>query len=195
MDARDQGTRGSCVAFSLAGIQGFLARHSLSPEYAYLATVHQSPGWQPNQGLDVRVAIAATRTGLPEESAFPYQPDEPSHPLPALPIGMSLYGKALSYMPVDLSKIKGWLQSGRPVGVLIALTPTFVNPSAGIVLFDTQVYQGRHAVVIVGHGTDSAGVDHYLVCNSWGVSWGVEGHAWVPECYITTHASIIYGVS
>jgi hypothetical protein len=193
MSARDQGSRGSCVAFSLAGIKGNLSNYLLSPEYAYLATVHQSPTWKPNEGLDVRIAIAATAAGLPEDHDFPYQQDEPSHPLPALPTGLPLYGPHMTLAAADLDKIKQWLNLGRPVGVLVSLTRSFMSPVDGVVSFEMNVFPGRHAVVIVGYGDDQAGTEHYLICNSWGVSWGVNGHAWVPHSYLTKHASCIYG--
>lgn len=193
MNSRDQGSRGSCVAFSLAGIKGTPSNLLLSPEYAYLATVHQSPAWTPNAGLDVRIAIAATATGLPEDHHFPYQQNEPGQPLPPIPSGFSLHGPDLTLLATDLGKIKQWLGLGRPVGVLVSTTQSFMRPIDGVVAFETNVFPGRHAVVIVGYGHDQPGTEHYLICNSWGVSWGVNGHAWVPHSYLTTHASCIYG--
>ncbi len=193
MNSRDQGNRGSCVAFSLAGIKGVPSNLLLSPEYAYLATVHQSPAWKPNAGLDVRIAIAATGTGLPEDHHFPYQQNEPGQPLPPMPSGLSLHGPDLTLLATDLDKIKQWLGLGRPVGVLVSTTQSFMRPIDGVVAFEANVFPGRHAVVIVGYGYDQLGTEHYLICNSWGVSWGVNGHAWVPHSYLTTHASCIYG--
>lgn len=193
MNSRDQGNRGSCVAFSLAGIKGVPSNLLLSPEYAYLATVHQSPAWKPNAGLDVRIAIAATGTGLPEDHHFPYQQNEPGQPLPPMPSGLSLHGPDLTLLATDLDKIKQWLGLGRPVGVLVSTTQSFMRPIDGVVAFEANVFPGRHAVVIVGYGHDQLGTEHYLICNSWGVSWGVNGHAWVPHSYLTTHASCIYG--
>jgi len=181
------------VAFSLAGIKGVPSNLLLSPEYAYLATVHQSPAWKPNAGLDVRIAIAATGTGLPEDHHFPYQQNEPGQPLPPMPSGLSLHGPDLTLLATDLDKIKQWLGLGRPVGVLVSTTQSFMRPIDGVVAFEANVFPGRHAVVIVGYGYDQLGTEHYLICNSWGVSWGVNGHAWVPHSYLTTHASCIYG--
>lgn len=195
MSARDQGDRGSCVAFSISGIKGSISSYSLSPEYAYLATAHQSLNWMPNQGLDVRIAIAATSEGLPEDRYCPYQQSEPAYPLPLLPAGLTLYGPHLRLMPLNLSIVKDWLNKGQPVGILISLTQSFMSPIDGMVSFETNVFPGLHAVVIVGYGVDQAGNEHYLICNSWGTSWGVDGHAWVPESYINCHASFIYGAN
>ncbi|WP_256223016.1 C1 family peptidase [Pseudomonas sp. SHC52] len=195
MNARDQGNRGSCVAFSISGIKGCIANYLLSPEYAYLATVHQSPNWQPNQGLHIQTAITATAAGLPEEHYFPYQQDEPIHPLPVLPTGLSLHGPHMALIPPDLALVKTWLGAGKPVGVLLSLTKSFMTPIDGKVAFETGVFPGRHAVTVVGYGIDQSGHEHYLICNSWGSTWGVNGHAWLPDSYINCHASCIYGAN
>lgn len=195
LTARNQGARGSCVAFSIAGIKGSFASHELSPEYAYLATVHQSQNWQPNQGLDVRVAISATTDGLPEEGHYPYQQGEPNHPLPKLPTGFPLYGPHLALLQPDLDVVKSRLIAGEPVGTLIAITQSFMCPVDGLVPFESGAFQGLHAVVIVGLGLDTAGEEHYLICNSWGASWGNDGHAWIPGTYLVHHATCIYGAT
>lgn len=195
MEARDQGQRGSCVAFAIAGIKGCMANYMLSPEYAYLATALRSPSWQPNQGLSVQIAIESTSSGLPEDHLFPYKHNEPERPLPALPTELPLFGPDMTLMPPDLAQVKTWLAEGRPVGTAITLTRSFMAPIDGLVAFEKPVYPGRHAVVIVGYGNDQKGNEHYLICNSWGSSWGLNGHAWIPDSYLKYHASCIYGVN
>lgn len=54
-----------------------------------------------------------------------------------------------------------------------------------------------HGVVIVGYGTDSNGLDYWIVRNSWGSSWGEDGyirmernvHAYTGKCGIAMAAS------
>lgn len=193
LSARDQGARGSCVAFSIAGIQGYFVNQCLSPEYAYLATALLSPNWQPNQGLDVRIAADATAAGLPQEQDVPYQPDEPPQPLPQLPLGLPLHGPRLTLASKEPAEIEAHLSAGHPVGVLLALTRSFMNPVNGIVEFEPAVYPGRHAVIVAGLGIHSSGEPHYLICNSWGTGWGINGHAWISRTYLTHHASCAYG--
>jgi len=193
-NARDQGPRGTCVAFAITSLKDALLEPTLSPEYAYLATVHQSPGWKPDDGLDVRIALRATTNGLPEEANYPYQPHEPKKPFPQLPTQFPLYrSQNMTYQTFDLKKVKRVLDNGKPLGAIIALTMSFFSPINGVVSFEETVHPGYHAVVISGYGADTDGNEYFLICNSWGTAWGNNGHAWLPEAYLSCHATLIYG--
>lgn len=76
---------------------------------------------------------------------------------------------------------------GRPVIVITKLSPAFYRPTVdGVVSLspgevpDTKL---RHAVLAVGHGTVD-GHRAVLVRNSWGLDWGVGGHAWLTETFL-----------
>ncbi len=194
MNVRNQGNRGTCVAFAITGIKNVAVEKSLSPEYAYLATAHQSPDWEPNKGLDIRIAITATEDGIPQDIDYPYQQTEPSRPLPKLPTDLPLHCRSsMTYKDFNTKIVKQALNEGRPVGTIIALTHSFMYPKNGIVRHEEKVYTGFHAIVIAGYGYDKEGNEYYLICNSWGDSWGDQGYAWLPDSYFSCHASCIYG--
>ncbi|EYU19871.1 hypothetical protein MIMGU_mgv1a024841mg [Erythranthe guttata] len=43
----------------------------------------------------------------------------------------------------------------------------------------------NHAVVITGYGVDADGVEYYIIKNSWGRKWGVDGYAKVSIDLVT----------
>ena len=51
----------------------------------------------------------------------------------------------------------------------------FYYYSSGIYDKNSNVYYGGHAVRIIGYGT-TAGIDYWLVANSWGSWWGDKGY-------------------
>jgi hypothetical protein len=66
----------------------------------------------------------------------------------------------------------------RPVTITIAAECKPFNNYAGGVLYTPECAGGKldHAVLAVGYGTEPAtGLDYWLIKNSWGTKWGVNG--------------------
>ena len=65
----------------------------------------------------------------------------------------------------------------QPIAISIdAGSTVFHNYTGGVLDSEACGISTNHAVGIVGYGTDEAsGLEYWLVRNSWGADWGVDG--------------------
>lgn len=198
---RDQGMRGTCLAFALSELH----RHKhkvaeiLSPEYLYRAAAAVTPGWQPMRGLPVASGLAALAApGQPREAHCPYLPTEPAEVPPLIPAGsFALFTAPGAETGVSLSQLVASLQSGKPVGLVLKLSGTFYTPVDGVVTFPAPLAPTNavHAVVAAGLGSDPVFGPCVLIRNSWGENWGDNGNAWIPTGYVQQHALSMFEVN
>ncbi|MFS2068772.1 C1 family peptidase [Pseudomonas sp. CT11-2] len=194
--ARSQGRRPTCLAFALSDLNRPGAPADLSPEFLYRAAAILSPAWAPGGGVTFDAMQGASLAGQPEETAFPYCPEEPSHPIPDLPADLQHYGQVLQHVSADPTDIACFISVGQPVGLGLRVTPEFFKPAGDVVLFSDQVMPGLlHAVVAIGLGhEEGSSAPWFYVRNSWGPQWGVDGHAWISGAYVSAHAECAFGV-
>ncbi len=190
-EIRDQGVRPTCVAFAASDLHTFVRsdREPLSVEYAYYSAVQRSATCSPHSGValdDIRTAIEVD--GQPVERDWPY--------LPVLPTDLSTWKppssvrtvyRQTSVAPASLtpSDIVELIKQRHAPLLVIALTAVFFKPDSSGMISETSTEPtvGTHAVLGIGCGK-SSGEQFVLIRNSWGVSWGKRGTAWLSTEYL-----------
>jgi hypothetical protein len=190
--ARDQGQRPTCLAFAASDTHAALRPDwtPLSCEFAFYHAQLRAKR-SPLQGATLGSILDTLRhDGQPSESCWPY--------LAGLPTDLADWRPPAGGHPVfrrngsagsdTIATVIDRLDRQEPVILLTMLSASFYSPTVeGMVdpaygeIPDPAL---RHAVVAVGHGTVN-GSTAILVRNSWGSAWGVNGHAWLTEQFLT----------
>jgi C1A family cysteine protease len=178
---KDQGQCGSCWAFSTTGsLEGAneLASGSLNSfseqQFVDCAGSYGNQGC--NGGLMDDGFDYAEATSVCSESSYPYTGTDGSCRASSCTTALAK-GAVSGYKDVKANS-KEDLMSAVALGpVSIALDgagSAFQGYKSGI-LSGSCGSQLDHGVLAVGYGTD-AGTDYWLVKNSWGTSWGMNGY-------------------
>ncbi len=196
---RNQGTRPTCLAFVLSDLNRLHSGSDehLSAEYLYASAARQMSGWLPGHGLELQVGLQAVASpGQPHEIHCPYETQEPKLPWGPHATYDPMLSAKVRVLPALLSEVVDQLTAGNPVGIAVNVTPELFTPTDGVVSFSYMVVPGHlHALLVVGLGRHSmTGEAHVLVRNSWGESWGENGHAWLSATHIEVHAVSMFGV-
>lgn len=78
----------------------------------------------------------------------------------------------------------------QPVAVAISAdTRLFQSYSSGVITSTSCYTSLNHGVLTVGYGTEN-GQDYWLVKNSWGTSWGMEGYVKIAKTSSTNDPGI-----
>ena len=190
--ARNQGARRTCLAFAASDAHAAL-RTGWSPLSCEFAFYHaQRPaGRPPDTGATLPAILATLRLdGQPEEGGWPYlmaTPADVATLTPPADVGQR-FGRAGVPQPPSVDQIVSELDADRPVILLLMLSSAFytrtpdgvIRPAPG----EVPEPAWRHAVVEVGHGT-VGGERAILVRNRWGPGWGLAGHGWLTETFVT----------
>lgn len=191
---RDQGRRGTCLAFAVTAAHE-VARsfggppEDLSEEALYWCCKRTDGDWTAGTTFG-SAATALERWGQPLEVDWPYDPSR-SDGMAYLAVGRPgnsrWFRSGLQRVGVALTDVRAELDGGSPVVLGLTLFDTFFRPDATGHIADPPSgasARGRHAVVAVGYQTDEL-----LIRNSWGGGWALGGYAWIGDAYVRAHAS------
>jgi len=211
---RNQGERGTCVAFGSVALREFLldSRKDLSEQFLYWAC--KELDGHPGPGTYIHTAMTAfAQYGACEEGVWPYNPsqttDEGQGPPPAGSKENASQFRLDSTRTVEPNLVVHYKQvlagdngqGGMPVtfGTLVFnswymsaethRTGKITLPLPG----ETPV--GGHAWCVVGYADDEdvPGGGYFIIRNSWGTTWAADspeapGHAMMPYEYVERYA-------
>jgi C1A family cysteine protease len=189
---RDQGERGTCVAFAVtaahevARAAGVAISEDLSEEALFWGCKIIDGNWESGTSFG-SAAAAVGSTGQPLEAIWPYEPrrgagtryDPPRKP------AEDWHKSGLGQAPVDLAPVRTEIDAGRPTVLGLTVFDTLFMPSsAGRIDAPAagSPARGRHAVLAVGHDADGL-----LIRNSWGTTWALGGYGWLSNEYAEHH--------
>jgi C1A family cysteine protease len=202
----DQGQIGSCTANAIAGAHEFVqiksklaAPSPFTPsrlfiyynERALESTVGSDSGAQIRDGIKSIAHQGVCR----EDPTWPYDGDPfpPNNKLTQKP-SAAAYTEGAKYtavqyqrVPQVLAQLKGCLASGYPFVFGFTVYDSFESQQVaqtGVVPMPQPAEQvlGGHAVQAVGY--DDA-QQRFIVRNSWGTGWGIQGYCTMPYLYLT----------
>jgi len=78
-------------------------------------------------------------------------------------------------LPQDITQIQTSIMTNGPVEAAFDVYADFFDYQSGVYQHRTGALEGGHAVRVLGWGMES-GTPYWLVANSWGTSWGMDGY-------------------
>jgi cathepsin L len=201
-DIKDQGQCGSCWAFSSTGAlegQHFAKASKLvSLSEQNLVDCSRKQGNMGCNGglMDYAFTYIKENNGIDTETSYPYQATDHQCRFKPADVGATDTG-FVDVKSKDESALQQAVATIGPISVAIDASHSSFQ------LYRHGVYNEPrcsptnldHGVLAVGYGTDqSSGSDYWLVKNSWGKSWGMQGYIMMTrnknnQCGIATASS------
>ncbi len=193
----DQGQLGSCTANATAGaVQFERQRQKLAPDYvpSRLFIYYNERAIQGTTGYDSGATLRDGIKTMSHQGACP-EPEWPYHiaafrePPPERTYQAASQDLAIRYSRLrqHLPQMKGCLADGYPFIFGLSVYASFESdavaqtgevpmPQSGESLL------GGHAMMAVGYRDDQ---QRFIIRNSWGASWGMQGYCTMPYAYLT----------
>jgi len=195
---KNQGQCGSCWSFSATGAlegQHFRSTKQLvSLSEQNLVDCSQSYG---NAGCNGGWPFQAFQYikgngGIDTESSYPYEAVDGKCRFSSQNIGATCAG--FHKIPPSEAELQDAVANQGPISVCIdASHSSFQSYQSGVYNEPACTSMIDHAVLVVGYGTEN-GQDYWLVKNSWGAAWGMNGYIKMSRNRNNQCAIASYGV-
>lgn len=179
---KNQQQCGSCWAFSATGsLEGQHALKNKKLVSLSEQNLVDCSGPEGNDGcegglMDDAFAYIKKNKGIDTEASYPYTAEDGNCAFKVNAIGATLK----SWTDIDSgseSALTDAIANVGPISVAIdASNPSFQSYSSGV-YFEDQCSSSQldHGVLAVGYGKKDSS-EYYLVKNSWGTDWGMDGY-------------------
>lgn len=178
-DVKDQGSCGSCWAFStVANIEGLNFRKTqqmttFSEQQLVDCDTEQDQGC--NGGLmENAFEYIKNAGGLETDSEYPYLGVDSSCQFDQQRASVRVSGFT-KLNTEDEDSIASFLTETGPLAVALNADPLMYYSGGIVDAYSCDSTQINHAVTIVGYGSED-GQDYWIVKNSWGSGWGEQGY-------------------
>lgn len=193
---RDQGQRPTCLAFAMsdthAAAHGPWADLSCEFLFHHAKKREQTPPTKGATTSSIREAVE--HDGQPVEADWKYLdvlPTDLTQWVPPAKMG-AVFRRATTMLAGGFDEAWAEVEAGKPVLIVLTISDAFYVPDGDGVVNSAESPDPtrRHAVVATATG-ERAGVKCLLGRNSWGETWGLQGHAWLAEPYLKPRITLM----
>jgi C1A family cysteine protease len=187
---RDQGRRGTCVAFAVTALHERSRGQDsvLSEEFLYGCCKWLDGN--NNEGTHVESAVTSLRkVGQAEAALLPYNPTSAPQFKDIVSMGMFRDARrrkvaSTTVAPPALPILEKCLSEHRALVTVLEVHPSFFVPKENCIdVTPNESFQGLHAVLLGGYSRRNDGNRYFIMRNSWGRAWGQDGYAYLSYDY------------
>jgi C1A family cysteine protease len=215
---QDQGELGSCTAHAGVGMVEYFeirafGKHVVGSRLFLYKVTRNLLHWTGDSGAFTRSMMGAlVLFGLVPEEYWPYNIADFDQEPTAFCYAYAQNFQSIDYYRLDppgitpiklLNQIKINISAGLPAICGFTIYSSYLQGMvSGKIPFPTSDEKiiGGHAVMVVGYddtlkiknsnigSAETTGA--FLIRNSWGAKWGIEGYGWLPYQYVTKRLAI-----